>query len=138
MAVEGAPPPKAAGKHPHKHPSEHKQPEAQSFRLILDQKFIAPSRVRRPINNDSISPWTYTFTHDEDMYPTDIAEAKCSLTGCLNNDGEEVLDFESKPIYTQVLVLKRVKGEGKDYHFRLESKTISVGCTCVRPHIEYQ
>ncbi|XP_057200776.1 interleukin 17a/f1 [Triplophysa rosa] len=113
-----------------------KKGASDSFRLFLDPEFKHSSDLIRPINNDSISPWTYTFKHDETLYPSNIAEAKCLLTGCLIN-GEEVHDYQSKPIISQILVLRKIHGDKHSYSFRLEYKTISVGCTCVRPYVEY-
>ncbi|NP_001018623.1 interleukin 17a/f1 precursor [Danio rerio] len=116
--------------------NKNSHPEADhSYRLVLDAEFKASTNPIHPINNDSISPWTYMFTHNESLYPTSIAEAKCSLTGCLI-DGVEVQDYESKPIYTQIMVLRRIRGEKPNYSFKLEYKTIAVGCTCVRPYVE--
>nr|XP_055029109.1 interleukin 17a/f1 [Misgurnus anguillicaudatus] len=107
-----------------------------SYRLVLDPDVRHSSDPIRPINNDSISPWTYTFTHDENLYPQHIAQARCLLTGCLIN-GVEVHDYQSKPIISQILVLRRIHGDKQSYSFRPEYKTVSVGCTCVRPHVEY-
>ncbi|XP_067310760.1 interleukin 17a/f1 [Pseudorasbora parva] len=119
-------------------PSEESDPSS-SYRLILDSEFKAAKPIH-PINNDSISPWTYTFTHDENLYPSSIAEAKCSLTGCLiDADGSGVAEdqeYHSKPVYTQIMVLRRIRGEKPNYSFRLEYKTIAVGCTCVRSYVE--
>ncbi|TRY91969.1 hypothetical protein DNTS_009570 [Danionella cerebrum] len=109
--------------------------EPSSYRLILDNEFKTSDNSIQPINNDSISPWTYTYSHDDNLYPPSIAEAKCSLTGCLM-DGEEDLDYQSKPIYTQIMVLRRIQRDSRStYSFRLEHKVIAVGCTCVRHHV---
>ncbi|XP_027019136.2 interleukin 17a/f3 [Tachysurus fulvidraco] len=93
----------------------------------LDTYQISPSR--------SISPWTYEVSYDESRIPSRIFEAKCEKTGCLNKDGIEDAGLESKPILYQFLVLRRVKGKKKDYSFRLEKHTTSVGCTCVLPNV---
>ncbi|KAI5610890.1 interleukin 17a/f1 precursor [Silurus asotus] len=65
-----------------------------------------------------------------------LSEARCLLTGCLNWKGVETLELESRRIFRQVPVLQRVRGDDKNYFFRLEYKIISVGCTCVRPYVE--
>ncbi|XP_076834842.1 interleukin 17a/f1 [Brachyhypopomus gauderio] len=119
------------------HGGPHKGQEPPSYRLILDQQLKAPSNHIRPINNDSISPWEYIYTHNDSLIPSHIAEAKCLLSGCLNVSGEEVRDMESRPILKQILVLRRVRGDQHSYHFQLEYKTISVGCTCIRPYVEH-
>ncbi|KAJ7991130.1 hypothetical protein DPEC_G00294060 [Dallia pectoralis] len=106
--------------------------------LHLDPKDLVSSRPIRPIANHSTSPWTYNTTTDERWFPNSISEVKCTLKGCLNTSGQEDRSLESKPIYHQILVLKKVMGSPERYHFRLESKVIAVGCTCVKPSIEYQ
>ncbi|XP_072546292.1 interleukin 17a/f1 [Salminus brasiliensis] len=126
LGVQGAPSKVKNGGH-------HKEP---SHCLVLDPQIKASSTSIRPINNDSISPWEYIHTEDPDLYPPVITSARCLLTGCLNMNGEEILDVESKPILKQILVLRRVKVDEKNFHFRLEYKTISVGCTCVRPYVQ--
>ncbi|XP_026802802.1 interleukin 17a/f3 [Pangasianodon hypophthalmus] len=85
--------------------------------------------------SQSISPWTYEVSYDESRIPSRIFEAKCERTGCLNKDGSEDIGLESKPIFYQILVLRRVKGKKKNYSFRLEKHTTSVGCTCVSPNV---
>ncbi|XP_053345519.1 interleukin 17a/f3 [Clarias gariepinus] len=85
--------------------------------------------------SQSTSPWTYEVSYDESRIPSHMFEAKCERMGCLNKDGIEDLGLESKPIFYQILVLRRVKGKKKDYSFRLERHTTSVGCTCVLPNV---
>ncbi|XP_026142621.1 interleukin-17F-like [Carassius auratus] len=131
LGAEGAPSKPLQKKANHKS-SEESLPSS-SYRLILDPEFKSSANPIHPINNDSISPWTYTFTHDDSLYPSSIAEAKCSLTGCLLGGAE---DFHSKPIYTQIMVLRKIRGEKQNYSLKLEYKTIAVGCTCVRPNVQ--
>ncbi|RXN27345.1 interleukin-17F-like protein [Labeo rohita] len=132
FGAEGAP-----SKHPQKkgnHRSSEESEPSSSYRLILDSEFKSSAKPIRPINNDSISPWTYTYVDDESLFPSSIAVAKCSLTGCLI-DGEDQ-DYQSTPIYTQIMVLRKIKGEKHSYSLKLEYKTIAVGCTCVRPYVQ--
>ncbi|KAI5101956.1 interleukin 17a/f1 precursor [Silurus meridionalis] len=75
-------------------------------------------------------------TTDGNRIPSQLSEARCLLTGCLNWKGVETLELESRRIFRQVPVLQRVRGDNKNYFFRLEYKIISVGCTCVRPYVE--
>nr|UTO68742.1 interleukin 17A F1b [Cyprinus carpio] len=131
LGAEGAPSKPLQKKANHRS-SEESHPSS-SYRLILDPEFKSSASPIHPINNDSISPWTYTFTHDDSLYPSSIAEAKCSLTGCLLEGAE---DFHSKPIYTQIMVLRKIRGEKQNYSLKLEYKTIAVGCTCVRPYVQ--
>ncbi|KAM6942693.1 interleukin 17a/f1 [Xenentodon cancila] len=109
--------------------------------LLLDPSALVPSRTHRPLENVSISPWTYNESVDPSLL-TQLSEARCLLRGCLNSSGQEDLRLESKPIMHQVLVLRRVKSEvagpklTHNYHYRLESRLIAVGCTCVRPMVQ--
>ncbi|XP_077095130.1 interleukin 17a/f1 [Siphateles boraxobius] len=141
FGAEGAPSinPQRKGNGHHRSSDPSESNPSSSYRLLLDSEFKAAKPIQ-PINNESISPWTYTFTRDENLYPSSIAEAKCSLTGCLienNSKWIEVQDYQSKPIYTQIMVLRRIGGEKHNYSFRLEYKTIAVGCTCIRPYVEH-
>lgn len=59
FGAEGAP-----SKHPQKkgsgqHRSSDESDPSSSYRLILDSEFKAAKPIRS-LNNDSISPWTYT------------------------------------------------------------------------------
>ncbi|KAF7690086.1 interleukin 17a/f3 [Silurus meridionalis] len=86
--------------------------------------------------SQSISPWTYEVSNDESRMPRHIFEAKCELTGCINKDGDEDIGLESKPIFYQIMVLRKIKSRNeKTYSFQLEKYTTSVGCTCVFPNI---
>ncbi|CAB1335378.1 unnamed protein product [Coregonus sp. 'balchen'] len=124
----------------HKKPTESEStgPDTVILPLRLDPSDLVPSHSIRPIWNHSISPWTYNTTYDNRRFPPIISEVRCSLEGCLNVAGKEDRNLESKPIFYQILVLWKVMGSGKKCHYRLESKVISVGCTCVRPTIEHQ
>ncbi|XP_063080157.1 interleukin 17a/f1 [Engraulis encrasicolus] len=89
----------------------------------------------RAVSNSSVSPWEWSFSHDENRIPSHIAEARCMYTGCLTQDMEENLELLSKPIHHQILVLRKVPDEKEGYALKLEYKTIAVGCTCVKPHV---
>ncbi|CAL8361409.1 interleukin 17a/f1 [Gadus morhua] len=112
----------------------------KSVPLYLDSVApSAPTQSVRPLSNHSISPWTSNITYEMDRVPHFITEARCSLQGCLNSHGIEDRSLKSEPIWFQTLFLRRVKNPtDKKYHYRLESKLITVGCTCVRPSIVYQ
>ncbi|XP_029532041.1 interleukin-17F-like [Oncorhynchus nerka] len=120
----------------HKKPAESSGPDTVILPLHLDPNDLVPFHSIRPICNHSISPWTYNTTYDDRRFPPIISEVRCSLKGCLNIKGKEDRNLKSKPIFYQILVLRKVMGSGKKCHYRLESKVISVGCTCVRPTIE--
>ncbi|XP_029543702.1 interleukin 17a/f1 [Oncorhynchus nerka] len=122
----------------HKKPVEPSAPNTITVPLHLDPSDLIPSRPVRSIGNHSISPWTTNTTYDESRFPQTISEVRCSLEGCLNVAGKEDRSLESKPIYHQILVLRKVMGSKDRYYYRLEAKIIAVGCTCVRPSIEYQ
>ncbi|XP_056125461.1 interleukin 17a/f3 [Rhinichthys klamathensis goyatoka] len=87
---------------------------------------LSPSR--------SLSPWTYETSFNDSRIPQKISEAKCEKRGCITEDGEEDFGLESKPIYYQINVLRRVKGKNKThYALKLETISVSLGCTCVLP-----
>lgn len=107
--------------------------------LLLDPSALVHPRNLRPLENASISPWTYNITSDSSLLTPLMSEAHCLLTGCLNLEGKEDQNLRSVPIKHQVLVLRRIKPKvGHSYHFRLESRLIAVGCTCVRPMVQVQ
>lgn len=135
MITEAAAMPKT-GK-THKKSSDGAAPETVS--LQLDPKALANQRHVRLLNNASISPWTYNVTNDNTLFPPFLSEARCQLRGCLDSEGQEDLNLESRPIMHQVLLLRRIWTAGSaHYHYRLESRLIAVGCTCVRPVIRIQ
>lgn len=81
---------------------------------------------------------------EAELFPP-LSEARCLLRGCLDLEGREVHNLESRPILRQVLLLRRVRAEpkgagsqGHGYYFRLESRLVAVGCTCVRPAVLQQ
>ncbi|XP_053469685.1 interleukin 17a/f3 [Ictalurus furcatus] len=117
---------------PAKRGSKGKAPE---LRISFDSAVENQLDTYQISPNQSISPWTYEVSYDESRIPSHIFEAKCERTGCMNKDGSEDAGLESKPIFYQILVLRRVKGKKKKYSFRLEKYTTRVGCTCVLPYI---
>ncbi|KAM7424766.1 hypothetical protein PAMA_000902 [Pampus argenteus] len=110
----------------------------ETVSLELDPNTLVPTRNIRPLENSSISPWEYNVSLDDSLYPPVLSEARCLRRGCLDKMGVEDLNLESKPIMHQVLLLRRVRSAGDSYHYRLESRLIAVGCTCVRPVIQHQ
>ncbi|PWA23314.1 hypothetical protein CCH79_00018940 [Gambusia affinis] len=86
-----------------------------------------------PVSVDSTS-------HDESLFPPTLSEARCLLKGCLDLEGKEDQNLQSRPIWYQVMVLKRVRTEGAEhsYHYRLETRNVPVGCTCVRHMVHVQ
>ncbi|XP_026782672.1 interleukin 17a/f1 [Pangasianodon hypophthalmus] len=139
MMVAQAAPQKLQGKAgAHHKPANSHGEDSPKYYIIsnLEQEIKPASMSIRPIHNDSISPWEYISTTDSNRIPSQLHEARCLLTGCLNWNGVETLELESRRIFRQIPVLQRVRGDDKNYFFRLEYKTISVGCTCVRPYVE--
>ncbi|XP_005815002.2 interleukin-17F-like [Xiphophorus maculatus] len=127
----------AASKHPRKRSDDSVE---QTVSLQLDPALLLPSRNPRPLHNASISPWTYNTSHDESLFPPTLSEARCLLKGCLDLEGKEDQNLQSRLIWYQVMVLKRVRTEGAEhsYHYRLETRNIPVGCTCVRHMVHVQ
>ncbi|XP_078138516.1 interleukin-17F-like, partial [Centroberyx gerrardi] len=117
-------------------PSDPTSAAVEFVPLQLDPEALVPSRSVRPLGKFSLSPWTYNVTQDDSLFPPGLAEARCSLRGCRDAQGGEDLSLESKPIMHQALLLRRVAAAGgRSYHYRLETRLVSVGCTCVRPGV---
>uniref|UniRef100_A0A8D2ZY99 Interleukin 17a/f1 n=1 Tax=Scophthalmus maximus TaxID=52904 RepID=A0A8D2ZY99_SCOMX len=108
--------------------------------LQLDTSALVPTTNIIPLENSSISPWTYNVSHDDDLFPRILSEARCLLKGCLDSEGQEDRSLESRPIMHQVLLLRRFKPAraGHSYIYRLESRLMAVGCTCVRHIVQQQ
>ncbi|XP_062864049.1 interleukin 17a/f1 [Trichomycterus rosablanca] len=126
-------PPKAAH---HNTTRDKPNNTSPSYYVILDPQIKNPARAVRPINSNSISPWKYTTSHDKNRIPEDLSEAQCLLKGCLNRTGEETMEVESRLIYRQIPVLYRVSDVKNNIYFRMELKTIAVGCTCIQPYVQ--
>ncbi|NP_001015011.2 interleukin-17F precursor [Rattus norvegicus] len=92
--------------------------------------------VPRDFQNRSSSPWDYNITRDPDRFPSEIAEAQCRHSGCINAQGQEDGSMNSVPIQQEILVLRR-EPQGCSNSFRLEKMLIKVGCTCVTPIVHH-
>ncbi|KAM9408332.1 interleukin-17F-like [Pholidichthys leucotaenia] len=136
MAVTADAMPKAT----RSHKKSVESAKAETVPLHVDPEVFSHHRNIRPLQNASISPWTYNVSSDHSLFPPVLSEARCLLRGCLNKAGQEDLNLESRPIMHQVLVLRRIRSPGEEpgYHYRLETRLIAVGCTCVRPTIRIQ
>nr|XP_061806794.1 interleukin-17C-like [Nerophis lumbriciformis] len=92
------------------------------------------------VANMSLSPWSYKVSDVASRLPRVISYAHCLTSACLSYpSGGEDATLEVKPIKYQVLVLHRVpnrkpksNSKKKRMKFRLETETITVGCTCIR------
>lgn len=45
--------------------------------------------VSQDFQNRSSSPWDYNITRDPHRFPSEIAEAQCRYSGCINAQGQE-------------------------------------------------
>ncbi|XP_041797565.1 interleukin 17a/f1 [Chelmon rostratus] len=147
MTTEAAAMPRAGSQSKHSAKADRKSSDGamvETVPLQLDPNALAVTGNIRPLENASISPWTYNISYDESLLPPRLSEAHCLLSGCLDSEGQEDRNLRSRPIMRQVLLLRRVRSAGAEsgaehsYHFRLESRLIAVGCTCVRPVVRYQ
>ncbi|XP_069386708.1 interleukin 17a/f1 [Paralichthys olivaceus] len=141
MSSKAAAMPRGGGQSKHSGKTSNKTDDAAAgmVPLQLDPKSLVPTTNVRPLENASISPWTYNNFHDASLLPPVLSEARCLLQGCLNLEGVEDQSLESRPIMHQMLMLRRVKSaSAESYHYKLESRLIAVGCTCVRPTIQQQ
>ncbi|XP_069031263.1 interleukin 17a/f1 [Embiotoca jacksoni] len=135
MIAEAAAMPKAAKTHK----KSSQGAEIKTVPLELDPNALVPATNIRALENSSISPWKYHVSVDDTLFPPVWSEARCQLHGCLDSQGLEDLSLESRPIMQQVLMLRRVlSAAAPSYHYRLESRLIAVGCTCVRPVVQIQ
>ncbi|XP_034425834.1 interleukin 17a/f1 [Hippoglossus hippoglossus] len=141
MMSEAGAMPRAGGQSKHSARTRNKTHDAAAgmVPLQLDPRALVPITNIRPLENASISPWTYNHSHDASLLPPVLSEARCLLQGCLNLEGVEDQSLQSRPIMHQVMMLRRVKSAAaENYHYKLESRIIAVGCTCVRPTIQQQ
>ncbi|CAN9506557.1 unnamed protein product [Ophioblennius macclurei] len=132
--------------------------------LLLDPRTSSSGGRALALQNMSISPWIYSTTFEDSLDPPHLSEARCLLRGCLNMTGQEDQNLESRPIMRQVQLLRRVRMPAKDsahnsnqdsaqdsvqdsaqdsargfrYLYRLETRLVAVGCTCVRPPVRVQ
>ncbi|XP_008823452.1 interleukin-17F [Nannospalax galili] len=89
-------------------------------------------QVSHDFQNRSTSPWDYNITRDPHRFPSEIAEAQCRHSGCINAQGQEDSSMNSVAIQQEILVLRR-ESQGCSHSFRLEKMRVTVGCTCVTP-----
>nr|XP_025746573.1 interleukin-17F [Callorhinus ursinus] len=92
--------------------------------------------ISNDFQNRSSSPWDYNITRDPHRFPSEIAEAQCRYSGCINAEGQEDSSMNSVPIQQEFLVLRR-EPQSCTRSFRLEKVLVTVGCTCVTPIVRY-
>uniref|UniRef100_A0A3Q2XWB3 Interleukin-17F-like n=1 Tax=Hippocampus comes TaxID=109280 RepID=A0A3Q2XWB3_HIPCM len=94
---------------------ESRTAEIQTVSLELNPDILRPPETFRPLQNHSISPWTYNVSQDAWVLPPVL---------------------RSRPILRQVLLLRRLKSSAgappQGQRYRLEPRLVAVGCTCVR------
>ncbi|XP_005146467.2 interleukin-17F [Melopsittacus undulatus] len=95
------------------------------------------TKVVPDVSSRSLSPWDYRIDEDHNRFPHVIADATCRHLRCVNSDGQLDHSLNSFPIQQEILVLRREQ-KGCHQTYRLEKKTITVGCTCVTPLIRHQ
>ncbi|XP_068089325.1 interleukin-17F-like [Hyperolius riggenbachi] len=64
--------------------------------------------------------------------PSVILEARCHNDWCVDSEGKADHNLNSVPIQHEILVLHR-EVKGCVLSFKLETKMVTVGCTCVYP-----
>ncbi|NXU38420.1 IL17F protein, partial [Drymodes brunneopygia] len=115
-----------------------------------DSKFPQTVRVNLSISNTnqdtkasadvssrSLAPWDYRIDEDHDRFPRLLADAECRHSRCVSPEGHLDHSLNSVPITQEILVLRREQ-RGCQQSYRLEKKTITVGCTCVTPLVQHQ
>lgn len=102
------------------------------------QRPWALTYVRLPfprLTTCSVRP-SCSVTRDPNRFPSEIVEAQCRHSGCINAEGQEDSSMNSVPIQQEFLVLRR-EPQGCSRSFRLEKVRVTVGCTCVTPIVRY-
>ncbi|KAM4834972.1 interleukin-17F [Thomomys bottae] len=110
-------------------------PEENTIRV--DMRILRQSQgpaVLQDLQNRSTSPWDYNVTQDPHRFPSEIAEAQCRLSGCLDAQGREDGSMNSVAVQQEILVLRR-EPQGCARAFRLEKMLLTVGCACVSPTV---
>ncbi|XP_043925827.1 interleukin-17B [Protopterus annectens] len=94
-------------------------------------------------NRRSLSPWSYSINHDDKRVPSDIPEAHCLCTGCINPfTMQEDRTMSSVPIYTKIPVKRLLcntsrsvsRHQKKKCHsqkYKTVMENIAIGCTCI-------
>ncbi|XP_057556502.1 interleukin-17F [Hippopotamus amphibius kiboko] len=114
-------------------------PPLEDHTVRVDIRILRQSQgvhLSHDFQNRSSSPWDYNITRDPHRFPSEIAEARCRHTGCINAEGKEDSSMNSVPIQQEFLVLRR-EPQGCSHSFRLEKVRVTVGCTCVTPVVRY-
>ncbi|KAM3931031.1 interleukin-17A-like [Leptodactylus fuscus] len=88
------------------------------------------------VRSRSMSPWEYSSNVDNTRFPAVIHEARCLHHGCMDSEGNVDLSMNSVPIRQEILVLRR-EMRGCVPVYKLDKQLVTVGCTCVRPIIQY-
>uniref|UniRef100_A0A8C0QM34 Interleukin-17A n=2 Tax=Canis lupus familiaris TaxID=9615 RepID=A0A8C0QM34_CANLF len=114
-------------------------PPLEDNSVRVDIRILRQNRgisISNDFQNRSSSPWDYNITRDPHRFPSEIAEAQCRHSGCINAEGQEDSSMNSVPIQQEFLVLRR-EPQGCSRSFRLEKVLVTVGCTCVTPIVRY-
>ncbi|XP_077015543.1 interleukin-17F, partial [Tamandua tetradactyla] len=114
-------------------------PPLEDNSVRVDIRILNQNRgahLSHDFQNRSTSPWDYNITWDPHRFPSEIAEARCRHTGCINAQGQEDSSMNSVPIQQEFLVLRR-EPRGCSRSFQLEKVRVTVGCTCVTPIVRH-
>ncbi|KFV82316.1 Interleukin-17F, partial [Struthio camelus australis] len=95
------------------------------------------TKMASDVSSRSLAPWDYRIDEDPNRFPHVIADAQCRHSSCVDLAGQLDYSVNSVPIRQEILVLRRER-RGCQHSYRLEKKTITVGCTCAKPVIRYQ
>ncbi|XP_041651124.1 interleukin-17C [Cheilinus undulatus] len=104
------------------------------------------------LSSRSLSPWRYVLRTMPDYFPSSYYEAQCLCEGCIlienGPDREKRLvlsdDYNSVPIYQTRRFLRKelcdnreIRENEETYRLRPVSVKVAVGCTCVRPRVQW-
>nr|XP_015200049.1 PREDICTED: interleukin-17A-like [Lepisosteus oculatus] len=94
---------------------------------------------RGDINNRSLAPWTWRSDYNETRIPDTIWEAVCTSRYCTNTTGHLDENYNSRAIKQEILVLKLHSAKQNcPPVYQVVKQTVSIGCTCVHPHVVEQ
>ncbi|XP_026873825.1 interleukin-17C [Electrophorus electricus] len=86
------------------------------------------------LKHRSLSPWIIRDHHDSSLIPSSYQVAQCLCEGCIIN-GTENTDYNSVPVFQNMMFLKKVKcpTDSDKYSLQIHYEEIPYACTCAVP-----
>ncbi|XP_066569310.1 interleukin 17a/f2 [Amia ocellicauda] len=86
----------------------------------------------------AVAPWKWRRNHDVTRIPATIFEAECSTTYCTIIKGQQDMNYNTKVIKQEMMVLQldlQLSKPGCKSVYRLVRMTFAVGCFCVHARV---